>query len=85
MAKTLSLYGFASVEPAEAIKEFLKRYTDEGTIYAIKVEKEKTEGSRTLAKVQFTDTDAAETIKDLADQKDLWYGKSLHAARRRNG
>lgn len=80
MAKTISLYGFPSVENPEDIKEFLEEYTGEGTVLAVEVALPKSSGSRTHANVQFTDVEAAETIKSLAEDY-LWYENSYLKAR----
>ncbi|CAK7355405.1 unnamed protein product, partial [Dovyalis caffra] len=37
MGKTISLYGFPTVEPAEDIKEILEEYSIEGTVVAVNV------------------------------------------------
>ncbi|KAF2305631.1 hypothetical protein GH714_007140 [Hevea brasiliensis] len=80
VVKTICLYGFPSVENPEDIKEFLEEHTGEGTVYAVEVALPKSSGSRTYAKVQFTDKKAAETIKSLANDY-LWYGNSYLKAR----
>ncbi|KAJ8753360.1 hypothetical protein K2173_019759 [Erythroxylum novogranatense] len=75
MGKTISLYGFSSVESPEAIKDFLEEITGEGSVYAVEVCQPKKEGSRTHAKVQFADLKAAEIVKSLAESR-LWYKNS---------
>ena len=76
----IQLYGFSSIEDPEAVKRRLEQDTGEGTVcdvvfgdYMIK--------SRAHAKVQFIDSESAETVKSLADQRQLWYGDSYLKAR----
>ncbi|XP_044489064.1 probable RNA-dependent RNA polymerase 1 [Mangifera indica] len=73
MGKAVILYGFAMAEQPEAIKQFLEQILGEGTITDVGVQQN--EGSRAYAVVHFTTTEAAETIKSLADER-LWYGNS---------
>ncbi|KAJ8753412.1 hypothetical protein K2173_019811 [Erythroxylum novogranatense] len=75
MGKTISLFGFSSVESPAVIKDFLEEYTGEGSVYAVEVCQPKKEGSRTRALVQFTDLEAAEMVKSLAESG-LWYKNS---------
>lgn len=74
MAKTISLFGFASLASSEAVKEFLEVHTGEGTVSYVEVGQN--EGSRAHAVVEFTTVEAAELIKGLAAERRLWYGNS---------
>ena len=64
MAKTISLFGFASLASSEAVKEFLEVHTGEGTVSYVEVGQN--EGSRAHAVVEFTTVEAADLIKSLA-------------------
>jgi RNA-dependent RNA polymerase len=82
MAKTISLYGFPTVEPPDDIKEFLEEYSGEGTVVAVHVAQPKSAGSRTNAIVEFTTSEAAQNIKlKSLDDEGLWYGNSYLKAR----
>ncbi|KAL9438079.1 hypothetical protein AB3S75_023865 [Citrus x aurantiifolia] len=74
MAKTISLFGFASLASSEAVKEFLEVHTGEGTVSYVEVGQN--EGSRAHAVVEFTTVEAAELIKGLAAERRLWYRNS---------
>ncbi|XP_024032536.1 RNA-dependent RNA polymerase 1-like, partial [Morus notabilis] len=79
MGKTISLYGFSSVEHAEEVKRFLEQYTGEGSVCAVEIGQYKND-LRKHAKVQFTDSESAETIKSLANKR-IWYGDCYLRAR----
>ncbi|KAF9673790.1 hypothetical protein SADUNF_Sadunf10G0060500 [Salix dunnii] len=82
MAKTISLYGFLTVEPPDDIKEFLEEYSGEGTVVNVNVAQPKSEGLRTKAIVEFTTSEAAQKIKlKSLDEEGLWYGNSYLKAR----
>ncbi|KAG5236651.1 RNA-dependent RNA polymerase [Salix suchowensis] len=82
MAKTISLYGFLTVEPPDDIKEFLEEYSGEGTVLGVEFAQPKSEGSRTRAIVEFTTSEAAQKIKlKSLDDEGLWYGNSYLKAR----
>ncbi|XP_011021756.1 PREDICTED: probable RNA-dependent RNA polymerase 1 [Populus euphratica] len=82
MAKTISLYGFPTVEPPDDIKECLEEYSGEGTVVAVHVAQPKSVGSRTNAIVEFTTSEAAQKIKlKSLDDEGLWYGNSYLKAR----
>ncbi|XP_031247750.1 probable RNA-dependent RNA polymerase 1 [Pistacia vera] len=73
MGKSIILYGFVAAEQPEAIKQFLEKILGEGTVTDVGVQQH--EGLRGYAIVHFTTTEAADTIKSLADER-LWYGNS---------
>ncbi|XP_044505487.1 probable RNA-dependent RNA polymerase 1 [Mangifera indica] len=80
MAKTISLFGFASIKPEIAVKEFVEGYTGKGTVYdVVKVEQKK--GSRAYAIVEFTTMEAAEYIVSMAAERLIWDGDSYLKAR----
>lgn len=82
MAKTISLYGFLTIEPPDDIKEFLEEYSGEGTVLDVEFAQPKSEGSRTRAIVEFTTSEAAQKIKlKSLDDEGLWYGNSYLKAR----
>ncbi|KAJ6431655.1 hypothetical protein OIU84_019022 [Salix udensis] len=82
MAKTISLYGFLTVEPPDDIKEFLEEYSGEGTVLDVEFAQPKSEGARTRAIVEFTTSEAAQKIKSKSlDDEGLWYGNSYLKAR----
>ncbi|KAL6187000.1 hypothetical protein ACLB2K_043116 [Fragaria x ananassa] len=85
MAKTVSLYGFPTVESPEAVTKFLEEYTGEGTVRCVNVLPPKRRGSRSSAIVQFTTAECAEIILPLADDRRLWYGESYLKAREWKG
>ena len=76
MGKTIRLYGFSSLENPKAVKIFLEQHTGEGTVCGVELGQHKTD-SRAHAKVQFTDTESAQTILNLADQR-LWYNEDSY-------
>ena len=80
MGKTIQVYGFPSTASVDEIKEFLEKYTGEGTIEALEVKKPKNGGSMTHAKVQFTSVRLAEHIISLSEKR-LWYGRNYLKAR----
>ncbi|XP_031275054.1 RNA-dependent RNA polymerase 1-like isoform X2 [Pistacia vera] len=73
MGKSIILYGFATAEQPETIKQFLEQILGEGTVTDVGVQQQ--EGLRGYAIVHFTTSEAADTIKSLADEH-LWYGNS---------
>ncbi|KAK3007262.1 hypothetical protein RJ639_015663 [Escallonia herrerae] len=75
MGKTVQLYGFPYLVPADVIKTFLENYMGQGTVYALVVTQSKKPGSRACAKVQFTNNRSAEYIISLAEKR-LWFGRS---------
>ncbi|PON45920.1 RNA-dependent RNA polymerase-type, partial [Parasponia andersonii] len=77
------LYGFSSFELPEAVKSFLEQYTGEGTVSAVEVGEHKIK-SRAYAKVQFNDSESAETILSMAKDQELWYDDSYLKARELN-
>ena len=79
MGKTIQVYGVPSNVSANEIKEFLEKYTGEGTIEALEIKQPKSGVSMTHAKVQFTSLRLAELIISLAKQ--LWYGGNYLKAR----
>ncbi|XP_044480605.1 probable RNA-dependent RNA polymerase 1 [Mangifera indica] len=80
MAKTISLFGFASIKPEIAVKEFVEGYTGKGTVYdVVKVKPKK--GSRAYAIVEFTTMEAAEYIVSMAAERLIWDGDSYLKAR----
>ncbi|KAJ9708546.1 hypothetical protein PVL29_000538 [Vitis rotundifolia] len=79
MGKTIQVYGVPSNVSANEIKEFLEKYTGEGTIEALEIKQPKSGASMTHAKVQFTSLRLAELIISLAKQ--LWYGGNYLNAR----
>ena len=81
--KTIQLYGFSSVELPEAVTTFLEQYTGEGTVCAVEVGQYRIK-SRAHAKVQFTDSESAETILSMAEDQALWYNDSYLKARALN-
>ncbi|XP_004297427.1 PREDICTED: probable RNA-dependent RNA polymerase 1 [Fragaria vesca subsp. vesca] len=86
MVKTVSLFGFPTVESSEAVTKFLEEYTGKGTVLSVNVLPPKRRGSRSSARVQFTTAECAEIILALADDKRLRYGKSyLQKAREWKG
>ncbi|XP_027151354.1 probable RNA-dependent RNA polymerase 1 [Coffea eugenioides] len=74
MGKTIQVFGFPSVVPAETVTKFLECFTGQGTVYALEVKQSKG-GNRAYAKVQFTNDRSAEYIMALA-KKRLNYGSS---------
>ncbi|KAJ4714892.1 RNA-dependent RNA polymerase [Melia azedarach] len=76
MAKTtIKLFGFASMESPEVVKEFLEGHTGEGTVSDVKVGQN--QGSRAHAIVEFNTNEAAELIKSMAaDSGRLWFDNS---------
>ncbi|KAJ4714891.1 RNA-dependent RNA polymerase [Melia azedarach] len=76
MAKTtIKLFGFASVESPEVVKEFLEGLTGEGTVSDVQVGKN--QSSRAHAIVEFSTNEAADLIKSMAaDSERLWLGSS---------
>ncbi|XP_062113342.1 probable RNA-dependent RNA polymerase 1 [Humulus lupulus] len=83
MGKSIQLYGFPSVENGKQVKSFLEKYTGEGTVYAVEIGQYSIK-SREHAKVQFTDTESAETILSMAEDQELWYKDSYLKARELN-
>ncbi|XP_034691829.1 probable RNA-dependent RNA polymerase 1 [Vitis riparia] len=79
MGKTIQVYGVPSNVSANEIKEFLEKYTGEGTIEALEIKQPKSGVSMTHAKVQFTSLILAKLIISLAKQ--LWYGGNYLKAR----
>ncbi|KAJ0100570.1 hypothetical protein Patl1_20784 [Pistacia atlantica] len=75
MAKTIKLFGFASIKPAKAVKKFVEGYTGKGTVYDV-VEVGQKQGSRAYAIVEFTTMEAAELIVLWATEKRIWDGDS---------
>ncbi|KAJ4959640.1 hypothetical protein NE237_019550 [Protea cynaroides] len=78
MGKTIQLSGFPLTVTAEAVKEFLERYTGNGTVYALKIRPQNPRtGRRTFAFaiVQFTTARCAEIITSLVNRR-LYYGTS---------
>ncbi|KAJ0099031.1 hypothetical protein Patl1_19780 [Pistacia atlantica] len=75
MAKTIKLFGFDSIKPANAVKEFVEGYTGEGTVCDV-VDVGQKEGSRAYAIVEFTTVEAAELILRGATEKLIWDGDS---------
>ncbi|KAL5553267.1 hypothetical protein UlMin_040668 [Ulmus minor] len=73
MGKTIRLYGFSSHENPKAVKIFLEQRSGEGTVCGVEFGQYRTD-SRAHAKVQFTDTESAQIILTLADQR-LWYNE----------
>ncbi|XP_048319250.2 probable RNA-dependent RNA polymerase 1 isoform X1 [Ziziphus jujuba] len=73
MAKTVQLSGFPGSVSADTVKEFLERYTGEGTVYAIKVRQHRNQASKSYATVQFTSAKDVESIIFLPRQR-LRYG-----------
>ncbi|KAJ0094284.1 hypothetical protein Patl1_15573 [Pistacia atlantica] len=73
MGKSIILYGFATAEQPETIKQFLEKILGEGTVTDVGVQQQ--EGLRGYAIVHFTTSEVADTIKSLADEH-LWYGNS---------
>ncbi|KAF8040296.1 hypothetical protein BT93_B2511 [Corymbia citriodora subsp. variegata] len=84
MGRTIQLYGFYSTISAEAVKNFLERYTGKMTVYAVEVQKPRVGEQRTCAHVQFTVKGDAEDIISLANSKSLWYGNSYLKASERD-
>lgn len=80
MGKTIQVYGFLGVVPAENVKAFFEKYTGQGTVYALEVKPPKNGGPRTYAKVQFTTNRSAEYIIALANTG-LRYERSYLKAR----
>ncbi|KAL6186999.1 hypothetical protein ACLB2K_043115 [Fragaria x ananassa] len=62
MVKTVSLFGFPTVESPEAVTKFLEEYAGEGTVQSVNVLPPKRRGSRSSAIVQFTTEECAEII-----------------------
>ncbi|KAJ4710077.1 RNA-dependent RNA polymerase [Melia azedarach] len=84
MAKTIKLFGFASLESPEVVKEFLEGHTGEGTVSGVQVGQN--QGSRAHAVVEFSTNEAAELIKSMAaDSERLWFGNSYLKAAEMNG
>nr|DAD32250.1 TPA_asm: hypothetical protein HUJ06_011101 [Nelumbo nucifera] len=54
MGKTLQIFGFPSNVTAKEVKDFLEKYTGQGSIYAIKIRQSKVESAGAFAIVQFT-------------------------------
>uniref|UniRef100_A0A2P2JTS8 RNA-dependent RNA polymerase n=1 Tax=Rhizophora mucronata TaxID=61149 RepID=A0A2P2JTS8_RHIMU len=79
MSKTLQVYGFPSSVNVGQVKEFLEKYTGRGTVYAIKIRQNKSQGSRAYAIVQFTTFEAAEQILSLSQR--IRYGTSYLKSR----
>nr|XP_043614737.1 probable RNA-dependent RNA polymerase 1 [Erigeron canadensis]XP_043614738.1 probable RNA-dependent RNA polymerase 1 [Erigeron canadensis] len=75
MGKSVNVFGFRNLDPAEDIKTALEGYTGIGTIHALEVRKSKG-GPRVYAKVQFTTRERVDYILDLANEKRLWYDGS---------
>ncbi|KAL8218557.1 hypothetical protein R6Q57_021930 [Mikania cordata] len=75
MGKTVDISGFPTLESADVIKTTLERYTGTGSIEAVEV-KQKNAGARAYARVQFTTRSKAERVINLANNKQLWYGRS---------
>lgn len=80
MSKTIQVYGFPSIVSADEIKEFLEKYTGEGTIEALEIKQPRSGASMTHAKVQFTSFELAEFIITLCKKK-VWYGRNYLKAR----
>ncbi|XP_031259889.1 probable RNA-dependent RNA polymerase 1 [Pistacia vera] len=78
MGKSIILYGFAKAEQPKAIKQFLEQILGKGAVTDVGVQQN--EGSRAYAIVHFTSSEAADTIKSLADEH-LWYRNSYLKAR----
>ncbi|KAL8258072.1 hypothetical protein R6Q59_030113 [Mikania micrantha] len=75
MGKTVDISGFPTLEYADVIKTTLERYTGIGSIEAVEV-KQKNAGARAYARVQFTTRSKAERVIYLANNNQLWYGRS---------
>nr|ABI34312.1 RNA-directed RNA polymerase, putative [Solanum demissum] len=74
MGKTIQVYGFPDLLPAEVVKSFLEKHTGYGTVCALDVKQSKG-GSRAFAKVQFVDNISADKIINLASKR-LYFGSS---------
>ncbi|XP_058080077.1 probable RNA-dependent RNA polymerase 1 [Magnolia sinica] len=83
VGRTIQVSGFPTNVSAESVKEFLERYTGEGTVYALKVRPPRTVGprSRAFVIVQFTASSYAEDITYMANQRQLWYEGSYLTTR----
>ncbi|KAF8407581.1 hypothetical protein HHK36_006715 [Tetracentron sinense] len=82
MGRTIHVSGFPSHVSAEVAKDFLERYTGDGTVVALKIRQPKNKGPRSFAFaiVQFTTAKDAEVIIYLANKR-LYYGPSYLKAR----
>ncbi|XP_043704238.1 probable RNA-dependent RNA polymerase 1 [Telopea speciosissima] len=78
MGKTIQISGFPTDVTAEAVKEFLERYTGNGTVYALKIRIQNPRSNRrnfAFATVQFTTAGSAEIITSLVNRPlQLYYG-----------
>ncbi|KAF7132752.1 hypothetical protein RHSIM_Rhsim09G0088800 [Rhododendron simsii] len=75
-SKTIELFGFPDVLPAEIVKELIERHTGRDTVVALEVREPRKKGSRANASVQFTTTGSASQILSLSDQRKLYYQSS---------
>ncbi|KAD2804274.1 hypothetical protein E3N88_37651 [Mikania micrantha] len=80
MGKTVEIYGFPTLESADVVKTTLEIYTGIGSIEAVEV-KQKNPGDRASARVQFTTRSKVEHVINLANNNELWYGRSYLLAR----
>ncbi|KAK1387086.1 RNA-dependent RNA polymerase [Heracleum sosnowskyi] len=74
MGRTIHVSGFRYLVPAEDLKELLEKYTGKDTVYALEVKESRTQGNAPYARIQFINSQNAEYIIALADQRRLWYG-----------
>ncbi|KAL6003378.1 hypothetical protein ACLOJK_023601 [Asimina triloba] len=75
--RTIQVSGFPSNVSADTVKEFLEKYTGEGTVYALKVRPPQSPGKRlAFVIVQFTSSRHAEDITFMARQRQLSYNGS---------
>ncbi|KAJ0553433.1 putative RNA-directed RNA polymerase [Helianthus annuus] len=76
MGKTVDVYGFPNLVSADVVKTVLEGYIGVvGSIEALEV-RQKKPGDRAYARVQFTTKDDMECILNLANSRQLWYGRS---------
>ncbi|KAJ0538810.1 putative RNA-directed RNA polymerase [Helianthus annuus] len=76
MGKTVDVYGFPDLVSADVVKTVLEGYIGVvGSIEALEV-RQKKPGDRAYARVQFTTKDHMECILNLANRRQLWYGRS---------
>jgi len=83
MGRTVNVFGFPKVLPADVIKAALEQYSGLGTIVALEVGKSK-RGPRAYANVQFTTRESVDYILELARCEELRYGSSYLKAQERD-